>query len=528
MGRHSRKGPAPEPPVQQAPAAAYEPFDGGYDTGGDVYGTAGEDPSDPFAARSYGADRHEDVHGFPEHSDFSAHAQYPEFTETGAHQAFPAFTALSQTGGPALFAPSEPTVTHSGYGSAAPGVRGGHPETREPGGGWGDGPTTRYGDWRGVPRTTDTPAFGIPQVRVTAPAAAPSVPGPRRDPAPGAPAAFEDAFGTDFGTAFGTDLGTGTGTAFDTAFDPAPAPADSGARPRVPAPAASESATTGSHRRVSAPAARPARRGPRLRTYTGIAAALVTAVLAVFVTGQVTGEKEKPDAQAAPGGADRAALPPASRSEDRPAPQRPAAPAVLTYDQKMAAQYPIDPKLKGPDTFRTVPGTAKAPGKGEKIRYRVDVENGLDLDAALFAEAVQRTLNDKRSWAGKGDMTFERVASGDTRFVITLASPGTTGTWCAKSDLDTVVGNVSCDSAQTERVMINAFRWAQGSDTFGPDKMFAYRQMLINHEVGHRLGHSHVNCTTPGALAPIMQQQTKSLSLNGIVCKPNPWVYPGN
>ena len=111
---------------------------------------------------------------------------------------------------------------------------------------------------------------------------------------------------------------------------------------------------------------------------------------------------------------------------------------------------------------------------------------------------------------------------------ITLASPGTTGTWCAKSGLDTTVDNVSCDSASTDRVMINAFRWAQGSATYGPDQMFAYRQMLINHEVGHRLGHGHVSCRTPGALAPIMQQQTKSLDIDGIQCKPNPWVFPGS
>ncbi|MFB7375027.1 DUF3152 domain-containing protein [Streptomyces sp. NPDC056222] len=279
----------------------------------------------------------------------------------------------------------------------------------------------------------------------------------------------------------------------------------------------------------------PARTGGKGRTFTGIAAAAVTTVLAVVVAGQVAErDSGSPLAHSADGSADRAIEDDASRSDIRPtptqaAPVAPSAPAEPpTYEQLMSRQFPIDPKLKGSGEFEAVAGFDKAPGKGRKIRYRVDVEKGLGLDAALFAQAVQKTLNDERSWAGQGEMTFERISSGDPEFVITLASPGTTGVWCAKSDLDTTVDNVSCDSASTSRVMINAFRWAQGSETFGAKAMFAYRQMLINHEVGHRLGHSHVSCRTPGALAPVMQQQTKSLNVEGIKCRPNPWVHPGS
>ncbi|WP_329116315.1 DUF3152 domain-containing protein [Streptomyces sp. NBC_01353] len=283
------------------------------------------------------------------------------------------------------------------------------------------------------------------------------------------------------------------------------------------------------------PEEQPAKTGGKGRTFTGIAAAAVTTVLAVVVAGQVAErDSGSPLAHSADGSADRAVEDGASRSDSRPtptqaAPAAPSAPAPLpTYEQLMSRQFPIDPKLKGSGEFEAVAGFEKAPGKGRKIRYRVDVEKGLGLDAALFAQAVQKTLNDERSWAGQGEMTFERISSGDPEFVVTLASPGTTGVWCAKSDLDTTVDNVSCDSASTSRVMINAFRWAQGSETFGDKAMFAYRQMLINHEVGHRLGHSHVTCRTPGALAPVMQQQTKSLDIDGIKCRPNPWVHPGS
>lgn len=267
-------------------------------------------------------------------------------------------------------------------------------------------------------------------------------------------------------------------------------------------------------------------KGTKSRTFTGIAAAAVTTVLAVVVAGQVAHDGSARVGAAAPTGVDRdGGHDISSRSDDRTTPA-PAAVTPLSYEQKMAKGYPLAPDLQGSGHFEVVPGAAKAPGAGHKYRYRIDVEKGLGLDAGLFAEAVQKTLNDDRSWAHDGAMTFERISSGDPDFVITLASPGTTGDWCKKSGLDTTEDNVSCDSAATERVMINAYRWAQGSSTFGPEKLFAYRQMLINHEVGHRLGHDHVTCRTPGAPAPVMQQQTKSLDINGIKCRPNPWVHP--
>ncbi|MGP3638391.1 DUF3152 domain-containing protein, partial [Streptomyces sp. 24-1644] len=266
------------------------------------------------------------------------------------------------------------------------------------------------------------------------------------------------------------------------------------------------------------------------RTFTGIAAAAVTTVLAVVVAGQVAQDTDADrDIASQAAGVDREGSKDASRSDTRPTPQ----PKVLkvkplSYAQKMAKPYPLAPGLAADGEFEAVAGLAKAPGKGKKYRYRIDVEKGLGLDSGLFADAVQKTLNDDRSWAHNGAMTFERISSGEPDFVITLASPGTTGAWCAKSGLDTMQDNVSCDSAATERVMINAYRWAQGSSTFGPEKLMAYRQMLINHEIGHRLGYGHVNCETPGELAPVMQQQTKSLEIGGIKCRPNPWAHPGD
>lgn len=399
----------------------------------------------------------------------------------------------------------------------APQARGGHPEQREPGGGWGTGPVPAY-DGRGPAGQVGQEAYRARQAMARQQAAqrmaadrrtsgpqtgsAPLIPGPRKE--------FLEAFDTDSSRPAPPASSASASETFETSPWP-----DGPEGPEGPG-----EDLGGTDGRA---------KGGKGRTFTGIAAAAVTTVLAVVVAGQVAQDSGSTRNTPSTTGVDRQDSGDSSRSVDRPTPevkQQDVTP--LSYAQKMAVAYPLAADLKGSGAFEAVAGHADAPGKGQLHRYRIDVEKGLGLDAALFAEAVQKTLNDDRSWAHNGAMTFERVSSGEADFVITLASPGTTAVWCEKSGLDTTEDNVSCDSAATDRVMINAYRWAQGAATFGPDKLLTYRQMLINHEVGHRLGHNHVSCRTPGALAPVMQQQTKTLELDGIKCRPNPWVYPGS
>lgn len=428
----------------------------------------------------------------------------PEATrsETGASTGASAERGTGRRGRDSATPP--PRDGHSPFRDAQQ-VRGGHPEQREPGGGWGTAPQPQYGGQADPAGPAGQEMFRPGQAamarqqaagrRTTGPQTGGDalIPGPRRE--------------------------------FLEAFDSAPS------RPGPPVTPEGTAGTPGvpdGPDEVADDGDGPGAKGGKGRAFTGIAAAAVTTVLAVVVAGQVAQDSGSgTDAPQAPG-AGREDSGDASRSLDRAAPdaQRQEG-KPLSYAQKMATAFPLAPGLKASGKFEAVPGLAKAPGKGQKYRYRIDVEQGLGLDSVLFADAVQKTLNDDRSWAHNGAMTFERISSGEPAFVITLASPGTTAVWCEKSGLDTTEDNVSCDSAATDRVMINAYRWAQGASTFGADKLLAYRQMLINHEVGHRLGHNHVNCRTPGALAPVMQQQTKTLNLNGIKCRPNPWVYPG-
>ncbi|WP_338423550.1 DUF3152 domain-containing protein [Streptomyces gobiensis] len=265
-------------------------------------------------------------------------------------------------------------------------------------------------------------------------------------------------------------------------------------------------------------------KGRRGRTVTGIVAAAIATVLAAVVAGQMATERREDPPSA--GGVDRTDPGKESQADGRPGPAEPPGALPMTYEQQMAQIFQLDPKLKGSGKLSAVAGHDKAPGSGQKLTYRVDIEDGIGLDGKLFAEAVQKTLTDKRSWSNDGVRTFERVSSGPVDFVITLASPATTAVWCAKSGLDTTEDNVSCDSAATERVMINAYRWARGAETFGPEKMHLYRQMLINHEVGHRLGFGHVGCPRDGAPAPVMMQQTKFLTTGDATCRPNAWPFP--
>ncbi|WP_246150606.1 DUF3152 domain-containing protein [Streptomyces qinzhouensis] len=440
---------------------------------------------------------------------------------TGAHDSATAppdgFTAAQGPAAPGVRGPAGYGTEHppAGYGTehtatgyGVPQARGGHPEQHEPGGGWGDGTGTAVSPHAPAPPGQPQRASG-PQTPPGPAAAGSRIPGPRRE--------FVDAFDPSGATVDGT--GTRSGPDQGTGAGAVPGAEPSGDRPQD---------------RDTAPGAVPEQRTPlsggKSRAVTGIAAAAVTTVLAFIVAGQVATENERREETGTTGDERADDTGPASRSDSRGTPPQPAVrdtkPQGPTYEQLMATRFPIDREFTGDGTFQAVPGLDKAPGQGRKIRYRVDVEKGLKMDGLLFATAVQRTLNDRRSWAGNGEMAFERISSGDPAFVITLASPGTTDVWCAKSGLNTSIDKVSCDSASTSRVMINAYRWGLGSDTYGPGAMFAYRQMLINHEVGHRLGHGHVRCETEGALAPVMQQQTKSLNIRGIRCKPNPWVHP--
>lgn len=162
-----------------------------------------------------------------------------------------------------------------------------------------------------------------------------------------------------------------------------------------------------------------------------------------------------------------------------------------------------------------VPGVQAAPGPGAVRTVRIEVERGLAVDPGLFALTVMTTLNDPRGWGADGSVTFARTDA-DADLSVVLASPRLVDRLCAPL---ATAGKVSCGT--NGRAVLNVRRWIEGAAGWDGDKV-AYRQYLVNHEVGHLLGHRHEHCAGAGKLAPLMQQQSGSTG----VCTPNAWPFP--
>jgi hypothetical protein len=209
-------------------------------------------------------------------------------------------------------------------------------------------------------------------------------------------------------------------------------------------------------------------------------------------------------------------------SPSPPAATTPASPAVraaatsLHPEDADAGLLGTTIRSRGSGVLVVVPGRVAAPGRGMVRRVKVEVERGLPVDAQKFARFVLRTLNDPRGWGARGRATFARTDGKDADFRVVLASPSTNAVLCRPLDTD---GEASC--GREGRAVLTFARWVHATREFAKNRT-VYRQYVINHEVGHLLGHPHESCPRRGALAPIMQQQT--YGLDG--CRPNPWPYP--
>ena len=146
------------------------------------------------------------------------------------------------------------------------------------------------------------------------------------------------------------------------------------------------------------------------------------------------------------------------------------------------------------------------------ITYDISARGVIKGDINEFAKVVEATFNDPRGWIRAG-VKFTRVQSGGRLHMI-LAS--------GDQVKAAAPGGCSADLSCTvfPLVLFNDDRWLNGTESYTQAglSLADYRTMVINHEVGHFLGHNHLSACENG-IAPVMSQQSNGLR----GCTANSW-----
>jgi len=146
------------------------------------------------------------------------------------------------------------------------------------------------------------------------------------------------------------------------------------------------------------------------------------------------------------------------------------------------------------------------------VSYDVMAKGVAESSMTEFRQLANQTLNDGRGWA-RMNVVFREVAGGGS-FTLVLSEASQVPSFSS-----------GCSSEYSCRVgryiIINQDRWNSATSTWNQagGNLRDYRHMVINHEVGHWLGHGHPGCKGAGQPAPVMLQQ--SIDLDG--CTFNPW-----
>lgn len=139
-------------------------------------------------------------------------------------------------------------------------------------------------------------------------------------------------------------------------------------------------------------------------------------------------------------------------------------------------------------------------------------------DLTEFSDTVFSTLNDPRGWPRAGAVFQEADGTDPNACSMTLtlaaADQMTSFSTECSDEYSCRVGN---------DVVINVDRWNNATEGWlnAGGTVSRYRTMVINHEVGHRLGHldNELTCPAVNQPAPLMQQQSMDL----LGCTPNEW-----
>ncbi|MEU6488364.1 DUF3152 domain-containing protein [Streptomyces sp. NPDC046887] len=243
-----------------------------------------------------------------------------------------------------------------------------------------------------------------------------------------------------------------------------------------------------------------------------------SAVLALRNPSAPGGASGDPEHTATLPTADRQASADTAPSRTAPAPRnRPSPEPPASRDRAAGDPGP----RSGTGTFTTAELGGERAGRGDRLRrYSVLVEEGTGIVPEDAAREIAAVLADPRGWTANGQDSFQMVAEGPTDFEVKIATPETVDRICGAAGLRTR-GEVNCSVGS--EVVVNLKRWNTGSPQFaGP--IGAYRALIVNHEVGHRIGHGHETCPGPGRPAPAMMQQIDGLK----GCVANAWPYDAN
>lgn len=186
-----------------------------------------------------------------------------------------------------------------------------------------------------------------------------------------------------------------------------------------------------------------------------------------------------------------------------------------------------DGDIERPETLHTALNALEAPAIEDpawieeeylpevrrEVRVRIDSRGSTETEVEAFADLVEQILTDPRGWRRAG-YEFTVVDQGRSDVTVVLASPSGVASFGFPCS-----AQYSCRSG--DHVIINDDRWQGATDAWNEADglLVDYRRMVLNHEMGHWLGHGHYHCDEPGEPAPLMQQQSKDLE----GCEPNAW-----
>lgn len=172
------------------------------------------------------------------------------------------------------------------------------------------------------------------------------------------------------------------------------------------------------------------------------------------------------------------------------------------------------PDIKNPDWLQSELDASFALGSNGIVTYDVSTRGTITANLAEFKSLANQTLNDGRGWSRLG-VSFQEVASGGSfNLVLSEASQVPYFSSVCSSYWSCSVGS---------NVIINQDRWLYASDSWNlaGGSLRDYRNMVVNHETGHWLGHPDDNYHCGGGGQPALVMQQQSIDLLG--CGFNPW-----